>query len=81
MLFRSAGKIFDWSVAKRLVESRGEGLPKLPIILAGGLDAENVVSGIEQVRPWAVDISGGVETDGVKDADKIRTFIKLVKST
>lgn len=76
-----AGKIFDWSVAKRLVESRGEGLPKLPIILAGGLDAENVVSGIEQVRPWAVDISGGVETDGVKDADKIRTFIKLVKST
>ncbi|KAL8283176.1 hypothetical protein RQP46_005954 [Phenoliferia psychrophenolica] len=76
-----AGKIFDWQVAKRLVESRAEGLPRLPIILAGGLDIENVVSGIEQVRPWAVDISGGVETDGVKDADKIRAFITLAKST
>lgn len=74
-----AGKVFDWQVAKRLVESRAEGLPRLPIVLAGGLDVENVRSGVEQVRPWAVDISGGVETDGVKDQEKIRAFVKLVK--
>ncbi|KAM0756082.1 hypothetical protein T439DRAFT_320771 [Meredithblackwellia eburnea MCA 4105] len=74
-----AGKKFDWSVAAKLVESRAEGLPRLPIVLAGGLDAENVVSGIEQVKPWAVDVSGGVETDGTKDLEKIRSFIRLVK--
>ncbi|KAI5481479.1 anthranilate synthase [Pseudohyphozyma bogoriensis] len=74
-----AGKVFDWGVAQRLVESRGEGRSRLPIILAGGLDAENVVSGIEQVKPWAVDVSGGVETNGAKDVEKIAAFIKLVK--
>lgn len=74
-----AGKVFDWGVAHRLVESRAEGQGKLPILLAGGLDLENVDSCIEQVHPWAVDVSGGVETAGVKDADKIRAFISLVK--
>lgn len=76
-----AGKVFDWSVAARLVESRGEGQGRLPIILAGGLDKENLASGIEQVRPWAVDVSGGVETNGEKDLEKIREFVQLVKST
>lgn len=75
-----AGKIFDWGVASRLVESRGEGRGRLPIILAGGLDASNVEEGIRQVRPWAVDVSGGVETNQVKDEAKIREFIKLVKA-
>lgn len=75
-----AGKVFDWSVAARLVESRGEGQGRLPILLAGGLDMENVASGIEQVRPWAIDVSGGVETDGVKDLQKIREFVQHVKS-
>lgn len=75
-----AGKAFDWSVAARLVESRGEGQGRLPIFLAGGVDKENVSSGVEQVRPWAVDVSGGVETNGEKDLDKIREFIALVKS-
>ncbi|KDE05019.1 hypothetical protein MVLG_04563 [Microbotryum lychnidis-dioicae p1A1 Lamole] len=74
-----SGKTFDWSVAKRLVESRGEGHARLPIILAGGLDCVNVVSGLQRVQPWAVDISGGVETNGEKDFDKIRKFISLVK--
>ncbi|KAK4050521.1 anthranilate synthase / indole-3-glycerol phosphate synthase [Microbotryomycetes sp. JL221] len=75
-----AGKVFDWSVAKRLVESREQGQSRLPIVLAGGLDKVNVVSGVEQVRPWAVDVSGGVETDGEKDLAKIREFVELVKS-
>lgn len=74
-----AGKTFDWSVAGRLIESRGEGFPRLPIILAGGLDAGNVVGAIEQVRPWCIDVSGGVETDRVKDYGKIREFVRLVK--
>ncbi|GAA5863559.1 hypothetical protein JCM1840_000060 [Sporobolomyces johnsonii] len=75
-----AGKVFDWSVAQRLAESgRSEGQGRLPIVLAGGLDASNVREGVETVRPFAVDVSGGVETDGEKDLDKIREFIRLAK--
>ncbi|GAA5985717.1 hypothetical protein JCM11641_007191 [Rhodosporidiobolus odoratus] len=75
-----AGKVFDWSVARRLVESPlARGGKKLPIVLAGGLDAANVREGIETVRPFAVDVSGGVETNGVKDEEKIREFIRLAK--
>ncbi|KAF8891731.1 hypothetical protein BD779DRAFT_1512753 [Infundibulicybe gibba] len=53
----------------------------LPIILAGGLTPTNVSSAIEKVRPWAVDVSGGVEAEGgkSKDLDKVRAFIASVK--
>ncbi|GAA6001749.1 hypothetical protein JCM10207_002295 [Rhodosporidiobolus poonsookiae] len=75
-----AGKVFDWSVARRLVEGGvGEGRGRLPIVLAGGLDASNVREGVETVRPFAVDVSGGVETDGQKDDAKIREFVRLAK--
>ncbi|GAA5958657.1 hypothetical protein JCM21900_004667 [Sporobolomyces salmonicolor] len=75
-----AGKVFDWGVAQRLAESsRSEGQGRLPIVLAGGLDASNVREGVETVRPFAVDVSGGVETDGEKDLDKVREFIRLAK--
>lgn len=77
-----AGKAFDWSVARRLVGSRqttGGSSAPLPIVLAGGLDADNVRRGIETVRPFAVDVSGGVETNGEKDLDKIREFVRLAK--
>jgi len=77
-----AGKVFDWGVARRLIDSRREeGQGRLPIVLAGGLDASNIKEGIETVRPFAVDVSGGVETNGEKDLDKIREFIQLAKST
>ncbi|MBX9713412.1 MAG: phosphoribosylanthranilate isomerase [Pseudomonadaceae bacterium] len=65
------GAAFDWS----LVPS---GL-SLPVILAGGLSAANVQAAIEQVRPYAVDVSGGVEAGkGIKDAAKIRAFMQAV---
>lgn len=66
------GKVFDW----RLIPAD---LPK-PVILAGGLTPENVGQAIHQVRPYAVDVSGGVEkTKGIKDADKIAAFMRGVQ--
>ncbi|MDD5384204.1 MAG: phosphoribosylanthranilate isomerase [Gallionella sp.] len=70
------GATFDWS----LIPPR---LP-LPVILSGGLDAENVAAAIKQVQPYAVDVSSGVESGGVeagkriKDAAKIAAFINEV---
>lgn len=66
------GVTFDWAVA-------AEAAQRLPLMIAGGLTPENVAAAVEQVRPWAVDVSTGVETDGVKDIEKIRAFIRAVK--
>jgi phosphoribosylanthranilate isomerase len=66
------GQAFDWSQIPQDVPA--------PIILAGGLTATNVASAIEQVQPYAVDVSGGVEVSkGIKDADKIAAFMNEVK--
>lgn len=66
------GASFDWSLVP-------EDAAK-PIILAGGLDAGNVAAAIRQVRPYAVDVSGGVEASkGIKDAGKIRAFVRAVR--
>lgn len=65
------GATFDWS----LLPAGGE----KPLILAGGLTATNVAAAIRQVRPYAVDVSGGVETaKGIKDAARIAEFIREV---
>lgn len=65
------GEAFDWTLVP-------QGLGK-PIILAGGLTPENVGSAIAQVQPYAVDVSGGVEASrGIKDAEKIRAFVRAV---
>jgi anthranilate synthase/indole-3-glycerol phosphate synthase/phosphoribosylanthranilate isomerase len=69
-----AGKAFDWSIAQKLVKEKG-----LPILLAGGLEVENVGNAVKMVRPWGLDVSGGVETNGEKDLDKIRRFIVAAK--
>ncbi|WP_426150187.1 phosphoribosylanthranilate isomerase [Pseudomonas sp. DC3000-4b1] len=67
------GLAFDWNLVPA-------GLPK-PIILAGGLTPENVGEAIERVRPYAVDVSGGVEASkGIKDADRVAAFVKAVRS-
>lgn len=66
------GEAFDWS----LVPAR---LSK-PIILAGGLSADNVAQAIAQVQPYAVDVSGGVEqAKGIKDAARIEAFMRAVR--
>jgi len=67
------GKVFDWQLASIKLS--------LPVVLAGGLHAENVGSAIARVAPAAVDVSGGVEQSrGIKDAEKIRRFIAAVRT-
>ncbi|WP_045884307.1 phosphoribosylanthranilate isomerase [Pseudomonas chlororaphis] len=68
------GEAFDWSLVP-------QGLSK-PIILAGGLSAENVGQAIARVRPYAVDVSGGVEqSKGIKDHARIRAFMQAVRGS
>lgn len=67
------GVTFDWTI----LASRKLTAPK--IILAGGLTAENVLQGIELANPYMVDVSSGVETEGIKDIQKIKRFIETVK--
>lgn len=70
--YGGTGTTADWDVAGQLAA-------ELPITLAGGLTAENVGQAIEKVKPWGVDVSSGVETDGIKDAAKIRNFLDAVR--
>ena len=65
-----SGKKFDWSILKDF---------KRDYFLAGGLDPESVGEAIRLLEPYAVDVSSGVETDGIKDEKKIAEFIKAVK--
>lgn len=65
------GHVFDWDLIP-------ENLNK-PVILAGGLNAENVAQAIQKVKPYAVDVSGGVEAEkGIKDAAKLAAFMQQV---
>ena len=64
----------DWSLARKAV-ALGR-----PVLLAGGLNSHNVAQAIRQVRPFAVDVSSGVESSpGVKDTRKVRAFIRAAK--
>jgi phosphoribosylanthranilate isomerase len=69
------GTVFNWSdVNSNLINSK-------KVILAGGLNADNVEAAINIIRPFMVDVSSGVETDGIKDIRKIKTFIETAKNT
>ena len=71
--YGGTGEAFDWSLACVDIS--------LPIILAGGLNQDNVSTAISQVKPYAVDASSGVESaPGVKDIDKIVAFIRNTNS-
>ena len=61
------GKTFEWQLIKEL---------KRPYILAGGLDADNIAEAVKTLRPWGVDVSSGIETNGYKDPEKMRRFMK-----
>ena len=72
-VYGGSGNSFDWSLANVDLG--------LPIILAGGLNPDNVAQAIDMAQPYAVDVSSGVESSkGVKDIDKIRSFISNVNS-
>ena len=67
------GATFDWALIPK-------NLP-LPVVLSGGLTPENITAAIQAVRPWAVDVSSGVELQkGIKDAAKIAAFVTGVRN-
>ena len=65
------GEVFDWSSLDAF---------ERPFMLAGGIDSTNVARAIRTVRPYGIDISSGIETNGVKDDEKITAFTKIVNS-
>ncbi|MDQ2996554.1 MAG: phosphoribosylanthranilate isomerase [Chloroflexota bacterium] len=72
--YGGAGVLADWGRAAELARRRA-------IVLAGGLTPENVDAAIRQVQPWGVDVSSGVETNGIKDIIKIRAFVAAARAT
>lgn len=65
------GTAFDWKLAGQVGR---------PYFLAGGLDAGNVAEAVKNLAPWAVDVSSGIETEGLKDGEKMRLFVNAVRS-
>jgi phosphoribosylanthranilate isomerase len=67
-----SGRRFDWSQLPRTL--------KRPLILAGGLTPDNVFDAVRSVRPWAVDVSSGIESEpGLKDEVRMRRFVEAVR--
>lgn len=64
------GKTFDWSLVQSV---------QRPYFLAGGLDPANVADAIAALHPYGVDVSSGIETDGVKDESKMATFVAAAR--
>ncbi|MER2081045.1 MAG: phosphoribosylanthranilate isomerase [Ruminococcus sp.] len=67
---KGSGKVFDWSLLKDI---------KRPYFLAGGLNPGNAEAAVSRLHPFAVDVSTGIETDGVKDAEKMAAFVAAVR--
>ncbi len=66
-----SGKVFDWDLLKEC---------RKPFFLAGGLNKDNIVAAVKKLNPYCVDLSSGVETDGVKDLNKIIDMVKILRS-
>jgi phosphoribosylanthranilate isomerase len=71
-MYGGSGQTFEWKLAREVAA-------RFPVLVAGGLTPENVGNLIKDVHPWGVDVSSGVETNGQKDIQKIRVFIKEVR--
>ena len=67
---KGEGKVFDWSLLKAI---------KRPFFLAGGLNPDNAADAVKALKPYAVDVSTGIETDGVKDREKMAAFANAVR--
>jgi phosphoribosylanthranilate isomerase len=65
------GTCFDWSLIQSL---------ERPYFLAGGLGPENVADAVKTLHPFAVDVSSGIETDGAKDPEKMKDFVRAVRA-
>ncbi len=81
------GLTFDWSLARQIRNADplpgvvgGSALRTMPVLLAGGLTAENVAEAIQVAQPFGVDTSSGVETEGKKDLNKIKAFVAAAKA-
>jgi len=70
--YGGTGQTFEWELASQVSQ-------KYSIIIAGGLSPTNVEQAIKTVKPWGVDVSTGVETEGSKDVSKIKAFIQAVR--
>lgn len=68
------GVVHNWDLSSEIVRK-----VSLPVILAGGLNPTNVMSAVRCVRPYAVDTASGVETEGIKDENKVNDFIKIAR--
>lgn len=76
--YGGTGMVHDWELSKNVREA----IHPKPLILAGGLNPENVKNAIQTVKPYAVDVSTGVESKpGVKDPEKVEAFIKNTRET
>jgi len=68
------GMTHDWEIARQAAQ-------EARILLAGGLTVENVAAAIQQVRPWGIDVSSGVESNKQKDSNKIQAFLATIRGT
>jgi phosphoribosylanthranilate isomerase len=79
--FGGGGKVFDWTFLESHLRLRNtQDNVGIPLVLSGGLDAANVTDGIKRIKPYAVDVSSGVERErGIKDPQRIRDFCAAVR--
>jgi phosphoribosylanthranilate isomerase len=69
--YGGSGKVFDWDLLKEC---------RKPFFLAGGLNKDNTVAAVKKLNPYCLDLSSGVETNGVKDLNKIIEMVKILRS-